>query len=260
MGPLFMRYSVVLPRAEPSDANETKQALQAALDLWSRGEQREALREVRKAARGCSKSGNDARALALSKAAKAIQGQLDAASHEGEAHVPEGQPSTRRDTPTARESVKDPPASQESDREPRQSRRPKPSRRPRASNPNQRAASKRSEPPPTRPSTPRAAAVTVGPRSGAQPNSAAAAQSAALPDAELDLDLVVTVAPGAWQDTEAATLVGHRAARVAVAPVAGKKGTFVVRVLGPGEVAPANSAIALLVALEAGSRKLSRAG
>jgi hypothetical protein len=81
-----------------------------------------------------------------------------------------------------------------------------------------------------------------------------------LSDGEVDLDLVVTVTPGAWQDTEAATLVGHRAARVAVAPVAGKKGTFVVRILGPGEVAPANSAIALLVALEAGSKRLSRAG
>jgi hypothetical protein len=78
--------------------------------------------------------------------------------------------------------------------------------------------------------------------------------------ADVDLDLVVTVAPGAWQDTEAATLVGHRAARVAVAAVAGKKGTFLVRVLGPGEVAPANAAIALLVALEAGTRKVSKTG
>ena len=72
-----MRYSVVLPRAEPSDADETKQALKVAAELWSRGEQREALREVRRAAWGCSKAGNDVRALALSKAAKTIQGQLD---------------------------------------------------------------------------------------------------------------------------------------------------------------------------------------
>src|SRR5262249_9793362 len=115
------------------------------------------------------------------------------------------------------------------------------------------------EPPATRPSTPRAEAA-ASPRSRPQPSPAAMAQSAVLSDAEVDLDLVVTVAPGAWQDTEAATLVGHRAARVAVAPVAGKKGTFVIRVLGPGEVAPANSAIALLVALEAGTKRLSRAG
>lgn len=257
-----MRYSVVLPRAEPSDADETKRALKSALDLWSRGEQREALREVRKAAWGCSKSGNDSRALALSKAAKAIQSQLDAASHDDEEHpAPEAQPSTRRDTPRSRDAVKDPRAPAESSREPRPSRRPKPSRRPpgRQSNPNQRAASKRPDPPATRPAAPRGEAP-VTPRSGAKASPAAVAPPVALSDAEVDLDLVVTVAPGAWQDTEAATLVGHRAARVAVAPVAGKKGTFVVRVLGPGEVAPANSAIALLVALEAGSRKLSRAG
>jgi hypothetical protein len=255
-----MRYSVVLPRPEPSDADETKRALKAALDLWSRGEQREALREVRKAAWGCSKSGNDARALALSKAAKAIQGQLDAVQ-DGDGAAPEATPSTRRDTPRARESVKDPRALAESEREPRPSRRPKPSRRPQArqSNPNQKAASKRPAPPATRPATPRTDAVAA-PRSGPQATPAAMSQPMALSDAEVELDLVVTVAPGAWQDTEAATLVGHRAARVAVAPVAGKKGTFVVRVLGPGEVAPANSAIALLVALEAGSRKLSRAG
>jgi hypothetical protein len=235
--------------------------LKSALDLWSRGEQREALREVRKAAWGCSKSGNDARALALSKAAKAIQSQLDAAPQDDDHPTPEAQPSTRRDTPRARESVKDPRAAAEAPREARPSRRPKPSRRPQArqSNPNQRAASKRPEPPATRPALPRGEAP-VTPRSGAKASSAAVAPPVVLSDAEVELDLVVTVAPGAWQDTEAATLVGHRAARVAVAPVAGKKGTFVVRVLGPGEVAPANSAIALLVALEAGSRKLSRAG
>jgi hypothetical protein len=257
-----MRYSVVLPRAEPGDAGETKQALQAAAELWSRGDQREALREVRRAAWGCSKSGNDVRALALSKAAKAIQSQLEAAPSGVEIGVLEPTPSTRRDTPRARESVKDPRSAPEAGREPPKSRRPKPSKRPQArqSSPNNRAASRRPAPPITRPATPRADAAAAAPRSGPQTASAVAGQALALSDSEVELDLVVTVAPGAWQDTEAATLVGHRAARVAVAPVAGKKGTFVVRVLGPGEVAPANSAIALLVALEAGSRKLSRAG
>jgi hypothetical protein len=256
-----MRYSVVLPRAEPSDAGETKQALQAASELWARGDQREALREVRRAAWGCSKSGNDVRALALSKAAKAIQAQLDATPG-AESAAPEPQPPTRRDTPQARESVKDPRSEAGSVREPRPSRRPKASKRPQArqSSPNNRAAPKRAEVAITRPASPRAEQAAAAPRSGPQASNALAGQSVVLSEAEVELDLVVTVAPGAWQDTEAATLVGHRAARVAVAPVAGKKGTFVVRVLGPGEVAPANSAIALLVALEAGSRKLSRAG
>src|SRR5262245_32846158 len=85
-----MRYSVVLPRAESSDAAETKDALQAAAELWARGEQREALREVRRAAWGCSKAGNDVRALSLSKAAKAIQSQLDAAPGD-ESLAPEAQ-------------------------------------------------------------------------------------------------------------------------------------------------------------------------
>jgi len=119
---------------------------------------------------------------------------------------------------------------------------------------------KQPEAPITRPATPRAEAAGAGPRSGPQASNAVASQSLAVSDAEVDLDLVVTVAPGAWQNTEAATLVGHRAARVSIAPVAGKKGTYVVRILGPGEVAPANSAIALLVALEAGVKRLSRAG
>jgi hypothetical protein len=255
-----MRYSVVLPRAEPGDAGETKQALQAAAELWSRGDQREALREVRRAAWGCSKSGNDVRALALSKAAKAIQAQLDTTPG-GESGTPEPQPSTRRDTPRSRESVKDPRSAPESAREPRPSRRPKASKRPQArqSSPNHRAAPKRAEVAMAKP-VPRAEQPGAAPRSGPQASSAGGGQGIVLSDAEVELDLVVTVAPGAWQDTEAATLVGHRAARVAVAPVAGKKGTFVVRVLGPGEVAPANSAIALLVALEAGAKRLSRAG
>src|ERR1041385_8860694 len=94
-----MRYSVVLPRAESSDAEETKQALKTAAELWASGDQREALGAVRGAAWGCSKAGNDMRALSLSKAAKAIQGQLDAATDESDA--PEAQPQTRRDTPTS---------------------------------------------------------------------------------------------------------------------------------------------------------------
>lgn len=223
-----------------------------AADLWTRGDQREALRAVRRAAWGCSKAGDDVRALALSKAAKAIQGQLDAAAPEGGGAAQE-QPPTRRDTPHSRERVV--PAGARS--EPRPSKRPRPSRKPpgRQSSPNQRAASKKPPPPAARPATSRAD-LGAAPRSGPQ----ATPLAPALADSEVELDLVVTVAPGGWRDMEAATLVGHRAARVAVAPVEGKKGTFLIRVLGAGEVAPANSAIALLVALEGGTRKVSRAG
>lgn len=254
-----MRYSVVLPRPETGDGDETKEALKSASELWERGDQREALRAVRRAAWGCSKAGNDARALALSKAAKAIQEQLESAAHDG-AGSPENQPQTRRDTPTSRQKSDDPTRSPASDG-PR-SKRPRQSRRPQArpSSPNQRVPSKRPPAPDARSSPRTAVSQASGPRSGPQASAKLAASALSLADSDVELDLVVTVAPGAWKDTEAATLVGHRAARVAVVPVAGKKGTFVVRVLGAGEVAPANTAIALLVALETGGQKVSKAG
>ena len=251
-----MRYSVVLPRAEPGDAAETKAALKAAAELWARGEQREALRELRRAAWGCSKAGNDVRALSLSKAAKAIQVQLDAAQDGGSA-PPEKQPQTRRDTPHSRKSLDAQGRVPSAPPEGRPSKRPRPSRRPGGRSANPRAPSKRPIPPETKP-TPRA--VAAGPRSGPQASHKVESSPPLLSDTDVELDLVVTVAPEAWRHTEPATLVGHRAARVAIAPIAGKKGTFVVRILGAGEVAPANTSIALLVALEAGARKLSQAG
>ncbi len=255
-----MRYSVVLPRPEAGDADETKEALKSASELWARGDQREALRAVRRAAWGCSKAGNDSRALALSKAAKALQEQLEAAAHDG-GDSPELQPRTHRDTPPSRHEVGVMVRGTGSDSPPR-SKRPRTSRRPpgRSSSPNQRAPSKQPAAPDVHSSSRAAASPASGPRSGPQTSSKLAPSSLSLADSGVELDLVVTVAPGDWKDTEAATLVGHRAARVAVVPVAGKKGTFVVRVLGAGEVAPANSAIAVLVALETGGQQVSKAG
>jgi hypothetical protein len=63
-----MRYSVVLPRIEPSDADQARRALDSAHELWARGEQRAALEQVRQAAQSADAVGQRERARALGRA------------------------------------------------------------------------------------------------------------------------------------------------------------------------------------------------
>lgn len=62
-----MRYSVVLPRVEETDADEAREALDRAQELWTKGEQRAALQHVRQAAEAANATGQKARALALNR-------------------------------------------------------------------------------------------------------------------------------------------------------------------------------------------------
>lgn len=71
-----------------------------------------------------------------------------------------------------------------------------------------------------------------------------------------DAELVVTVVSADGKiPAPDASLVSHRALRVAVTAGAGN-GELVVRVLSAGQLAPENSKVALLVALEPGSSPL----
>jgi hypothetical protein len=73
------------------------------------------------------------------------------------------------------------------------------------------------------------------------------------PDAEL---VVTVVATDGSIPAPNASLVSHRAVRVAVMSSGGAPGDLLVRRLGRGEVAPKDSTVALLVAFEPGTSPL----
>lgn len=75
-----MRYSVVLPRVESTDAEGAREALGHAQELWTRGEQRAAIDEVRKAADAAKATGQKARALALHRAVTTLARAIGSSS------------------------------------------------------------------------------------------------------------------------------------------------------------------------------------
>ncbi|HVW27603.1 MAG TPA: hypothetical protein VHC69_19695 [Polyangiaceae bacterium] len=75
-----MRYSVVLPRVEATDADEAREALDRAQELWTKGEQRAALEHVRQAAEAANATGQKARALALSRSVTMLARAIGASS------------------------------------------------------------------------------------------------------------------------------------------------------------------------------------
>ncbi len=98
--------------------------------------------------------------------------------------------------------------------------------------------------PPPRPAAPRVEESAV-----AAPASVGAVSPPALRG---DAELVVTVvATNGSIPAPDASLVSHRALRVAVMPSAGN-GDLVVRILAEGQIAPENSTVALLVSLAPG--------
>jgi hypothetical protein len=271
-----MRYSLVLPRSESTDSAETRKSLEAARELLAGGDERGALQWVRKAAWAAAKSGQDARALALSKAAKSLQASLEASAGPAMAKdevpgvltaPPRGEPNAL--PPESRETVRGPrPEKRTSQRPPRESARPsqRPPRKESGRSSPRQAAVKESGRSSSRHGAVKESVARPSQRpSGRALRDSDAKRPAAGKDGEATLDgfdsamdLVVTVAPGEWAATGAATLVGHRAMRVAIAD--GKNGTFVVRPLTAGEVAPRNTRIAILVSLEPGASSLPRTG
>jgi len=72
-----MNATTPLPTIEPTDASDTRWALQTAQHLWTQGERREALQWVRRAAESAAEAGQDDRALILAKMGAELRGQLE---------------------------------------------------------------------------------------------------------------------------------------------------------------------------------------
>ncbi len=240
-----MRYSVVLPRADPRDGEETRRALERASILWEKGEVREAIEHVRDAAAAATAAGWRGRALALTKAATSLARGIGAPK------------STVPPAPPRREHVEESPERVEESPEPGALPPLVLSLPP----PNAEAF-----PPPTQSASavervtmpakrvPASADPAPALRTGENlqaptlPPSADPAGSPA--EAPESAELVVTVAPSYWELPSHTALIGHSARRVAIAPGLGPGGTLMVRPLAAGEVAPRGSVVAVLVALE----------
>ncbi len=281
-----MRYSVVLPRVEPTDAEAARRALDQAQELWTKGEQRAALEHVRQAAEAASATGQKARALSLSRSVTMLARAIGASSlpppmvSEAPA-VSAPRRKTRDDLKPTAETAP-PAAAPRSIRADARTAPPKPSTpigavtRSNASVPSLDATSQSVHPAlrataPSmaavgRVSAPAIAAAPVAIRQAAVHEPSAPEVSSAEPDSippedvAEDTELVITIAPADWNLESPNALVGHSAQRVAVAPGRGPGGTLMVRPLAPGEVAPKGSTIAVMVALEPGTQPLPRAG
>ncbi|HVU00281.1 MAG TPA: hypothetical protein VHE30_00965 [Polyangiaceae bacterium] len=240
-----MRYSVVLPRKEPTDPDAVRGALDQAVRDWDRGDQSAALAAVRGAAEAARVAGNASRAESLERAA----GSLSVAMEDEH----------RAKKPEAPRSGSPPVASSRSG-----SMKAAGSGSMKASSRSSGGLPKVSGKAPPLPSRRSGALSTASSASasGALSVAARAAKTTAPAPAEEELvprDLLVTLTPADGGPPEG-SLVGHAAVRVAIAPGRGPGGTVMIRPLAPGEIAPRGSPIALLVALEPGADPIPKAG
>jgi hypothetical protein len=280
-----MRYSVVLPRVEPTDAEGARRALDRAQELWTKGEQRAALEHVRQAAEAANATGQKARALALSRSVTMLARAIGSSSlpppvvSEAPA-VSAPRRKTRNDASVTADTQPAVAAARPIRDEKNAAPKPPPgvaavatsATSQRVTAPSPVAVGRISAPmvaaAPRRVSAPEIAAAPVSILEAPAdiPSALAAATEAALPesippeDVDEDSELIVTVAPADWNLESPNALIGHSAQRVAVAPGRGPGGTLMVRPLAPGEVAPKGSTIAVMVALEPGVQPLPRAG
>jgi hypothetical protein len=248
--------AALLPDPDPSDSSETRWALETARNLWGQGEQREALQWVRRAAEAAAESGQDDRALLLAKQGAELRTVLDipktlppppAEVSDGEMTAPPVSPRAtlgsdaglKMRAPDVRASspgvvVQDPRAPSMAARPPAVAA----------------AASKAPGAPAVFGS---AHAIQPTARSVAPsvvPSSSRGAQASA---SERGDELLVTVvATDGSMPTSDASLVSRRAVRVAVIAV-DSSNELRVRRLAPGEVAPEEATVALLVAFEPGA-------
>ena len=218
---------VVLPEPDGADSSETRWALETARTLWGQGERREALQWVRRAAEAASESGHDDRALLLAKQGAEIRSAMDIpltvpppAPAAGAAAASSG-----NDAPSLAGIV--PPGI------PRPAGLPSIDGAPAASPPRAPAPS---------------VGMSVVPAVPPTPIGAARPSSHPPPNDEIVVTVVQSDGIGTGPD---ASLVSRRAVRVAVIAV-DTPNELRVRKLAPGEVAPKDSTVAILVAFEPG--------
>lgn len=276
-----MDASFEFPTANPSDASDVATALETATALWRRGDSREALRWLRRAAEGAESEGDDLRAVALARAAAELQDRLPQPSSmpAPSASRPPPQvtstplpapsrpppvsrqppPFTQAATPSqVRASAAPPPPSQRSLANtgglepwmPPGSRPPPAAERssPRSSGPpplptSELASSPVSAKPPPPPAAP-VAPAELAPQTPTPepPRAAAESPSAAAREPAPAGREEGTVSPGAPR--------ARTALRVSVEVLSKKSGTLLVRLLGEDASPPANAHEALLVPLD----------
>jgi hypothetical protein len=225
-----------LPDSDPSDSSETRWALETARTLWGQGDRREALQWVRRAAEAAAESGQDDRALLLAKQGAELRNSLD---------IPRTLPPPapgRGATPSTSESV----AVAATEALPAASALPVPEavlpQPPRAVQPSPNPVTLSTQP--TAKSVAPAATGSIAPTS---------TKITIPPPSERGDEIVVTVLTSDGSlPTPDASLVSRRAVRVAVIAV-DTPNELRVRKLAPGEVAPEDSTVALLVAFEPGA-------
>lgn len=234
-----MDASFEFPKAQANDPSDVAVALETAMALWRRGDSREALRWLRRAAEGAESEGDDLRAVALARAAADLQDRLP-------------------QTP----SMPAPPPSQP----PSRSRQPPPFSPTATPTPSQVRTST-PPPPPSQRAVPNAGGLEpwTPPASRPPPSSPRASGPPPLPQTEQPQREPAKAAPPAAKEAPArqealqaapaedgATPKARSAVRVSVELLSKKSGTLLVRLLGENDPPTANAHEALLVPVEPG--------
>jgi len=243
-----MQQTIDIPSPSRADADTVITALETAAVFQAKGDGREAMRWLRRAAESASDAGDDPRALSLSRIAADLQEELNA--EKSQAATPPPLPSAPSSPPESRPQVSYPP--------PPSARLSQPSTPPRLSQPStpprlsQPSAPPRLSQPPRPPSSSpsnhaAARAVSAAPALAVVPSNGVAAEAEATPRAE----------PAAASPALAGTGARH-AARVAVSISTSKAGYLELRLLAEGEAPRLGASEALLVMLDPASTLLAR--
>jgi hypothetical protein len=228
---------VVLPEPDGTDSVETRWALETARTLWGQGDRREALQWVRRAAEAAAESGQDDRALLLAKQGAEIRHSLD---------IPRTVP------PPAPAAATQPAASTGNPSSPSLTGIVPPGIPRPAAVPSIDGSAAPAAVPTAKSVAAPAVGVSVVP--AVAPTSIGPARPASqVPPSERGDEIVVTVVQSdGIGPTPDASLVSRRAVRVAVIAV-DTPNELRVKKLAPGEVAPKDSTVAILVAFEPGA-------
>lgn len=228
------------PRASSDDPDDVRWALETGKAMWQKGDHREALRWLRRAAETASEEGADKRALELAKAAADRRTSLELPP----SIAPPAAEESGKGRPSAR-----PSAPQRSAR----SAAAQSSARPSSAEPSAPARAASAPPPAGEP-----AATQTQTEQMAVPDEPPAATAEDLPEEptqewrsdELLDQRISSLEPKPRGSAESgAWFAGHQAMRVALTEL-DHRGVFKGRPLKPGERPPGGTQVALLVALE----------
>jgi hypothetical protein len=234
-----------LPAPESDDPDDVVLALETAKALWGRGDPKEAIRWLRRAAEAAETAGNDMRSLTLARTAAELASQVQDEAQEAQAAS--APPAARAPAPVAtppKPAAKAPAAAA--------APRPEPAAPPREPTP---AAA----PEPARPASP-PAPVTMSqpppPMAASRRAEPPVRSSPATSGGDRTKDAMAHLAALASADATTGTtrtrrsLGPYQALRVSVEPSKDDRKLLVVKVLNQNEQAPASAHEALLVALQ----------